>query len=168
MILYEIPRYGSHHFSLSYSNFSKKAKVPLKKPQWLDKLQLRNSVIDLVTLNLIYESLIITIFQYMIEVYNSMQDTVIVALNSSAAAEKYLKTDIRTKKCIWDSIASRYSLLSHVILSHYCFFIRTGIVIFVVAFQVLRLHVALVGYSDSYIILSILHYISVSLLLFKC
>ncbi|KAH9734353.1 N-acetylglucosaminyl transferase component family protein / Gpi1 family protein [Citrus sinensis] len=38
VILYETPRYGAHHFSLSFWNSSEKVKIFLKKHKWIDEL----------------------------------------------------------------------------------------------------------------------------------
>lgn len=47
-MFYEIPSYGSHHFSLSYSDVSNQAKTPLKKPNWVDELHISRPLVDLV------------------------------------------------------------------------------------------------------------------------
>ncbi|KAJ4711638.1 N-acetylglucosaminyl-phosphatidylinositol biosynthetic protein gpi1 [Melia azedarach] len=38
IILYETPRYGAHHFSLSFWNSPEKVKTLIKKPKWIDEL----------------------------------------------------------------------------------------------------------------------------------
>ncbi|XP_039062239.1 uncharacterized protein LOC120206726 [Hibiscus syriacus] len=62
VILYEIPMYGAHHFSLRYWNSSEHGKASLKKPQWVDELQQKQPLNDM--------------------------DTVVLAINSAAAAHK--------------------------------------------------------------------------------
>ncbi|KDO53758.1 hypothetical protein CISIN_1g0048102mg, partial [Citrus sinensis] len=47
VILYETPRYGACHFSLSFWNSSKKAKIPLKEPKWIDELHQKQPLNDL-------------------------------------------------------------------------------------------------------------------------
>ncbi|KAK4748879.1 hypothetical protein SAY87_015465 [Trapa incisa] len=63
VIFYEIPSYGSHHFSLSYSDVYTQAKTSLKKPHWVNEL-------------------------HMIRPHDDL-DAVILAVNSSAAVARF-------------------------------------------------------------------------------
>lgn len=48
VIFYEAPRYGSHHFSLSFWNSSKQVKALLEKPKWVYELHQKQPLNDLV------------------------------------------------------------------------------------------------------------------------
>ncbi|KAL0428506.1 UNVERIFIED_CONTAM: Phosphatidylinositol N-acetylglucosaminyltransferase subunit Q [Sesamum latifolium] len=61
VIFYEIPTFGSHHYSLGTDSLSNIAASPCKKPKWFDDLQQRDPCLDL--------------------------DTVIQAMNSANAAQ---------------------------------------------------------------------------------
>ncbi|KAK8577722.1 hypothetical protein V6N13_027988 [Hibiscus sabdariffa] len=61
VILYEIPIYGSHHFSLRYWNSSEHGKASLKKPEWVEELRQKQPL--------------------------NVMDTVVLAINSVAAAQ---------------------------------------------------------------------------------
>ncbi|KAL0316783.1 UNVERIFIED_CONTAM: Phosphatidylinositol N-acetylglucosaminyltransferase subunit Q [Sesamum radiatum] len=61
VIFYEIPTFGSHHYSLGTDSLSNVAASPCKKPKWFDDLQQRDPCLDL--------------------------DTVIQAINSANAAQ---------------------------------------------------------------------------------
>ncbi|KAL2228198.1 UNVERIFIED_CONTAM: Phosphatidylinositol N-acetylglucosaminyltransferase subunit Q [Sesamum indicum] len=61
VIFYEIPTFGSHHYSLGTDSMSNIAASPCKKPKWFDDLQQRDPCLDL--------------------------DTVIQAMNSANAAQ---------------------------------------------------------------------------------
>ncbi|TYI66443.1 hypothetical protein E1A91_D09G224200v1 [Gossypium mustelinum] len=65
VILYETPTYGAHHFSLRYWNSSEHGKASPKKPQWVDELQQKQPLNDM--------------------------DTVVLAINSASAAQKYFE-----------------------------------------------------------------------------
>ncbi|KAK6255082.1 hypothetical protein SCA6_016387 [Theobroma cacao] len=65
VIVYETPTYGAHHFSLRFWNSSDHGKTSLKKPQWVDELHQKQPLNDL--------------------------DTVILAINSAAAAKKFFE-----------------------------------------------------------------------------
>ncbi|XP_031258156.1 phosphatidylinositol N-acetylglucosaminyltransferase subunit GPI1 isoform X1 [Pistacia vera] len=47
VIFYEAPRYGSHHFSMSFWNSSKRVKALLKKPKWVYELHQKQPLNDL-------------------------------------------------------------------------------------------------------------------------
>ncbi|VVB05967.1 unnamed protein product [Arabis nemorensis] len=49
VILYDTPVFGSHHFSLSFWNFSPQTKAPLKKPKWVDDLHKRQPLNEMET-----------------------------------------------------------------------------------------------------------------------
>ncbi|KAL9295284.1 putative phosphatidylinositol N-acetylglucosaminyltransferase [Arabidopsis thaliana] len=73
VIVYDTPVFGSHHFSLSFSNSSPQTKAPLKKPKWVDDLHNRKPL-------------------------NEME-TVILSLNCAAAAKiayKKISTQLET------------------------------------------------------------------------
>ncbi|VYS60661.1 unnamed protein product [Arabidopsis thaliana] len=73
VIVYDTPVFGSHHFSLSFSNSSPQTKAPLKKPKWVDDLHNRKPL-------------------------NEME-TVILSLNCAAAAKiayKKITTQLET------------------------------------------------------------------------
>ncbi|XP_039050537.1 uncharacterized protein LOC120191692 isoform X2 [Hibiscus syriacus] len=72
VILYEIPIYGAHHFSLRYWNSSEHGKASLKKPQWVDELQQKQYLND--------------------------TDTVVLAINSAAAAQNIFERHDSCKK----------------------------------------------------------------------
>ncbi|KAL0334339.1 UNVERIFIED_CONTAM: Phosphatidylinositol N-acetylglucosaminyltransferase subunit Q [Sesamum angustifolium] len=61
VIFYEIPTFGSHHYSLGTDSLSNVAASPCKKPKWFDDLQQRDPCLDL--------------------------DTVVQAINSANAAQ---------------------------------------------------------------------------------
>jgi phosphatidylinositol glycan class Q protein len=48
VIVYDTPVFGSHHFSLSFSNSSPQTKAPLKKPKWVDDLHNRKPLNEMV------------------------------------------------------------------------------------------------------------------------
>ncbi|XP_031371739.1 uncharacterized protein LOC116187227 isoform X2 [Punica granatum] len=90
VILYEVPSYGSHHFSLSYSDVSHQAKTPLKKPNWVNELHLHRPLVDL--------------------------DAVILAINcSSALARFYPKRESATETSLlrFSIIWMLYALVWH-------------------------------------------------------
>ncbi|KAK9195183.1 hypothetical protein WN943_003302 [Citrus x changshan-huyou] len=47
VILYETPRYGAHHFSLSFWNSSETVKIFLKKHKWIDELHQKQPLSEL-------------------------------------------------------------------------------------------------------------------------
>ncbi|KAK4392494.1 Triacylglycerol lipase SDP1 [Sesamum angolense] len=47
VIFYEIPTFGSHHYSLGADSLSNVAASPCKKPKWFDDLQQRDPCLDL-------------------------------------------------------------------------------------------------------------------------
>ncbi|BBH02477.1 N-acetylglucosaminyl transferase component family protein / Gpi1 family protein [Prunus dulcis] len=65
LIFYETPAYGAHHFSLHPWNSFDQVSAPERKPKWVDELHQKQPLLDL--------------------------DTVILAINSSAAADKVSK-----------------------------------------------------------------------------
>ncbi|CAK7342708.1 unnamed protein product [Dovyalis caffra] len=68
VVVYEIPAYGVHHFSLNLWKSSEPAKDPVKKPKWVNELEKNQPLLDL--------------------------DTVILAINSAAAAKLALETHV--------------------------------------------------------------------------
>ncbi|XP_021637989.2 uncharacterized protein LOC110633619 isoform X2 [Hevea brasiliensis] len=71
VIVYETPLYGMHHFSLSSWIPSEQAKVLPKKPKWADELDRSQPLFDL--------------------------DTVILAINSAAAAKTVIEKHVNPK-----------------------------------------------------------------------
>ncbi|KAL5760507.1 hypothetical protein ACOSP7_019015 [Xanthoceras sorbifolium] len=47
VLIYDAPRYGAHHFSISFWNSSKQVKPLLKKPRWVDELHQKQPLNDL-------------------------------------------------------------------------------------------------------------------------
>ncbi|KAH8506648.1 hypothetical protein H0E87_013445 [Populus deltoides] len=74
VVIYEIPVYGVHHFSLNLWNSSKPVKDPVKKPKWVNELEKNQPLLDL--------------------------DTVILAINSVAAAKLALETRVGFKRSV--------------------------------------------------------------------
>ncbi|KAH9734349.1 N-acetylglucosaminyl transferase component family protein / Gpi1 family protein [Citrus sinensis] len=69
VILYETPRYGAHHFSLSFWNSSEKVKIFLKKHKWIDELHQKQPLSEL--------------------------DAVILAMNSATASQMVFERHAR-------------------------------------------------------------------------
>lgn len=74
VVVYEIPVYGVHHFSLNLWKSSKPVKDPVKKPKWVNELEKNQPLLDL--------------------------DTVILAINSAAAAKLALETRVGFKRSV--------------------------------------------------------------------
>ncbi|PQP97887.1 N-acetylglucosaminyl-phosphatidylinositol biosynthetic protein gpi1 isoform X2 [Prunus yedoensis var. nudiflora] len=72
LIFYETPAYGAHHFSLHPWNSFDQVNAPERKPKWVDELHQKQPLLDL--------------------------DTVILAINSSAAADKVFERCMGPKK----------------------------------------------------------------------
>ncbi|KAK7378101.1 hypothetical protein VNO80_03537 [Phaseolus coccineus] len=68
VIIYETPAYGAHHFSLCHLSSNEQAKVPIKNPKWVEKLHDKQQFIEL--------------------------DTVILAINCTAAAKRIFETHL--------------------------------------------------------------------------
>ncbi|KAF9679583.1 hypothetical protein SADUNF_Sadunf06G0029900 [Salix dunnii] len=73
-VVYEIPVYGVHHFSLNLWKSYEPVKDPVKKPKWVNELEKNQPILDL--------------------------DTVILAINSAAAARLALETRVGFKRSI--------------------------------------------------------------------
>ncbi|KAH9665473.1 N-acetylglucosaminyl transferase component family protein / Gpi1 family protein [Citrus sinensis] len=89
VILYETPRYGACHFSLSFWNSSKKAKIPLKEPKWIDELHQKQPLNDL--------------------------DAVILAMNSATASKMVFERHVGSSRLIalvWQLLALSMASLS--------------------------------------------------------
>ncbi|KAH9734348.1 N-acetylglucosaminyl transferase component family protein / Gpi1 family protein [Citrus sinensis] len=71
VILYETPRYGAHHFSLSFWNSSEKVKIFLKKHKWIDELHQKQPLSEL--------------------------DAVILAMNSATASQMVFERHVSFK-----------------------------------------------------------------------
>lgn len=71
VILYETPRFGAHHYSLGFQNSSEQAKSAVKKPNWVNKIQQKQPLFEL--------------------------ESVIVALNSAAAAKSFFKEHVESQ-----------------------------------------------------------------------
>lgn len=67
VLLYETPKYGKYHFAMNFCS-SKPTKCPLKRPKWLEELYHKPQLLEL--------------------------DTVILAINCSAAANMYFCKDL--------------------------------------------------------------------------
>ncbi|KAJ4834049.1 hypothetical protein Tsubulata_017212 [Turnera subulata] len=74
VIIYEIPMYGIHHFSLNSGEAIDPVKAPTKKPKWVDELRRDRPLLDL--------------------------DTVILAINSSAAAISAFEFFLGSRKSV--------------------------------------------------------------------
>ncbi|KAJ6747560.1 N-ACETYLGLUCOSAMINYL TRANSFERASE COMPONENT FAMILY PROTEIN / GPI1 FAMILY PROTEIN [Salix koriyanagi] len=74
VVVYEIPVYGVHHFSLNLWKSYTPVKDPVKKPKWVNELEKNQPLLDL--------------------------DTVILAINSAAAARLALETRVGFKRSI--------------------------------------------------------------------
>ncbi|XP_044490192.1 N-acetylglucosaminyl-phosphatidylinositol biosynthetic protein gpi1 isoform X2 [Mangifera indica] len=72
VIFYEAPRYGSHHFSLSFWNSSKQVKALLEKPKWVYELHQKQPLNDL--------------------------DAVILAMNSATACKMAFERHVGSKR----------------------------------------------------------------------
>ncbi|XP_059428829.1 uncharacterized protein LOC132162586 isoform X3 [Corylus avellana] len=82
VILYETPSYGVHHFSLHLWNLCEQVKAPFKRPKWVDELHQKKKLLDL--------------------------DTVILAINSAAAAKILFERHVATgRSFVWFSIICR-------------------------------------------------------------
>ncbi|KAF8403325.1 hypothetical protein HHK36_011427 [Tetracentron sinense] len=71
VIIYELPTFGAHHFSLSSWVSSEQAEMPLKKPKWVDELHQKNPLPDL--------------------------DTAILAINSATYAKTFFESYVAPK-----------------------------------------------------------------------
>ncbi|KAH9670712.1 N-acetylglucosaminyl transferase component family protein / Gpi1 family protein [Citrus sinensis] len=76
VILYETPRYGAHHFSLSFWNSSETVKIFLKKHKWIDELHQKQPLSEL--------------------------DAVILAMNSATASKMVFERHVSFK---WPSLS---------------------------------------------------------------
>ncbi|TYI61586.1 hypothetical protein E1A91_D10G182800v1 [Gossypium mustelinum] len=63
VILYETPTYGAHHFSLRYWNSSEHGKASPKKPQWVDELQQKQPLNDMI--KIVHEYLLVELGQFL-------------------------------------------------------------------------------------------------------
>ncbi|XP_048127726.1 N-acetylglucosaminyl-phosphatidylinositol biosynthetic protein gpi1 isoform X2 [Rhodamnia argentea] len=105
VIVYETPRHGAHHFSLSYSHYPRQVKVPMKKPKWIKELHAKHPQVDL--------------------------STAILAMNSSRAASAtlYKKTCSGFYAFIWHALAisaASLSTLFYIIIHNFHHFMRWG------------------------------------------
>ncbi|XP_071911611.1 uncharacterized protein [Coffea arabica] len=73
VIIYEIPKFSSHHYSLGSRSLSEKMRSSIKKPQWFEDLKQKKQYLDL--------------------------DTVILAINSAHAAKILSERQLPVKSC---------------------------------------------------------------------
>ncbi|KAJ1404158.1 hypothetical protein SESBI_26755 [Sesbania bispinosa] len=74
VIIYETPSYGAHHFSLCHSGSNEQMKTSIKNPKWVDELHKKQQFIEL--------------------------DTVIVAINCTAAAKRIFERHVAPKRSL--------------------------------------------------------------------
>ncbi|QCD96994.1 phosphatidylinositol glycan [Vigna unguiculata] len=90
VIIYETPAYGAHHFSLCHlSSSNEQAKVSIKNPTWVEKLHNKQQFIDL--------------------------DTVVLAINCTAAAKRTFETHLVPRS------SSRFSIFPVVVVIGHLF-----------------------------------------------
>ncbi|RDX97203.1 Phosphatidylinositol N-acetylglucosaminyltransferase subunit Q [Mucuna pruriens] len=85
VIIYETPSFGAHHFSLCHSGSNEQAKASIKHPKWVDELHKKQQCIGL---------LLICLFKI------SPQDTVILAINCTAAAKRIFETHLVQRRSL--------------------------------------------------------------------
>ncbi|KNA22989.1 hypothetical protein SOVF_028790 [Spinacia oleracea] len=107
VMIYETPEYGSHHFALNFCS-SKLTNCPPKSPKWVDKLYQKHQLLDL--------------------------DTVILAINCSAAANIYFRNDMDLQSSsrkvvlymflkfiwrLWATVVATFSTILYVVLQSF-------------------------------------------------
>lgn len=102
VIVYETPRFGSHHFSLDSCSSSEEVKITLKKPIWVEDLLAKTTLPDLVLFFL--NCVLFAKFKTLMVL--GIQDQVILAVNSAAAAAKLFceKLDSPEISSTWSGI----------------------------------------------------------------
>ncbi|KAH7522865.1 hypothetical protein JRO89_XSUnG0093300 [Xanthoceras sorbifolium] len=86
VVIYDAPRYGAHHFSISFWNSSKQVKPLLKKPRWVDELHQKQPLNDL--------------------------DAVILAINSATTSKILFERRVNSKRTFAKfSLICMYDLL---------------------------------------------------------
>ncbi|KAH9670709.1 N-acetylglucosaminyl transferase component family protein / Gpi1 family protein [Citrus sinensis] len=92
VILYETPRYGAHHFSLSFWNSSETVKIFLKKHKWIDELHQKQPLSEL--------------------------DAVILAMNSATASKMVFERHVSFK---WPSLSFLSFAFSYALSNSTCY-----------------------------------------------
>lgn len=85
-VLYETPAYGAHHFSTCFQYSFEQVKAPLRKPKWVEKLQQKQPLCDM--------------------------DTVILAINSAAAASTLFRRHLDPRRSFSWFFAFMWHLLA--------------------------------------------------------
>ncbi|KDO54012.1 hypothetical protein CISIN_1g043994mg [Citrus sinensis] len=133
VILYETPRYGAHHFSLSFWNSSEKVKIFLKKHKWIDELHQKQPLSEL--------------------------DAVILAMNSATASKMVFERHVSFKwpslsflsfACIILDFGAYTILVSYALSNSTCY-----------GFQALCLGVVIIGCVYGFVVHDILYFPSV-------
>lgn len=88
VIIYEIPRYGGHHFSLGFYS-SEQVKNNINKPMWVEDLYEKQTLPDLVIFLGRLLCICVVCQMLIFDLIHGIQDIVILAINSAAAAKLF-------------------------------------------------------------------------------
>ncbi|KAL2320703.1 hypothetical protein Fmac_029672 [Flemingia macrophylla] len=112
VIIYETPSYGAHHFSLCHLGSNEQAKASIKNPKWIDELHKKQQVIEL--------------------------DTVILAINCTAAAKRIFETHLVPRRSL--SQLSIISMLFDVMGHLFSKFLASFSTMFYIVLQFFQTH----------------------------